>query len=84
MIVAMVTVHWAHGVFTQNNGIELPLLYAVTAAALALTGYGAFSLDAVLQLSWSREIVWTILALGVIGGVVNLAIRKTAPREAHV
>jgi putative oxidoreductase len=84
MIVAMVTVHWAHGVFTQNNGIELPLLYAVTAAALALTGYGAISLDAVLQLSWSREIVWTILALGVIGGVVNLAIRKTAPREAHV
>src|SRR3982750_2666778 len=27
MIVAAVTVHWANGVFSQSNGIELPLLY---------------------------------------------------------
>ena len=48
MIVAAATVHWQHGVFAQNNGIELPLLYGVTALTLALTGYGAFSLDAAL------------------------------------
>src|SRR3982751_4505459 len=27
MIVAMVTVHWEHGLFATNNGVELPLLY---------------------------------------------------------
>lgn len=84
MIVAIVTVHWPHGVFTQNNGIELPLLYAATAAAIALIGHGAYSLDALLQLSWPAEVVWIALGLGVIGGFANLALRKTGPTAAHV
>jgi putative oxidoreductase len=84
MIVAMATVHWPNGVFAQNGGIEVPLLYAVAAAALALIGYGAYSLDAALQLSWSAQVVWAVLALGVLGGAANLAIRKTAPTEARV
>jgi putative oxidoreductase len=84
MIVAAVTVHWQHGVFAQNNGIEVPLLYGVAALTLALTGYGAISLDAALGLTWSEQVTWTVLALGVIGGFANLAIRKTAPAPAHV
>ena len=84
MIVAIATVHWAHGLFAQNNGFELPLIYAATAAAVALTGFGGYSLDGILQLSWSEGIVWTVLGLGVIGGFANLAIRKTGPVEAHV
>jgi putative oxidoreductase len=84
MIVAMATVHWQHGLFAQNNGIEVPLLYTVSAVALALTGYGAYSLDAVLGLTWQAEVIWVALGLGVIGGVANLAIRKTAPTAAHV
>src|SRR5262245_37076915 len=46
MIVAAVTVHVKNGLFAQNNGIEVPLLYATAAVALALTGPGAFSIDA--------------------------------------
>ena len=84
MIVAAVTVHWQHGVFAQNNGIELPLLYGVTALALAVTGYGAFSLDAALALTWSEPVIWVVLAIGVIGGFGTLAIRKTTPAIAHV
>ena len=84
MIVAAATVHWQHGVFAQNNGIEMPLLYGVAALSLALTGYGAFSLDAALALSWSEPVIWAVLAAGVIGGFANLAIRKTAPAPAHV
>lgn len=83
MIVAAATVHWQHGLFAQNNGIEVPLLYAATAAALALTGPGAFSLDGALGLTWAPVVAWTALALGVLGGVANLAIRKTAPVVAQ-
>jgi len=83
MIVAIVTVHW-HGLFAQNNGFELPLLYVAAAAAIALIGNGAYSLDAALGLSWRPEVVWTVLTLGVVGGFANLAVRKTVPTEAHV
>jgi putative oxidoreductase len=84
MLVAMATVHWQHGVFAQNNGIEVPLLYAVAAVALALTGFGSFSLDAMLGLTWSAEVAWIAIGLGVLGGAANLAIRKTGAQAAHV
>jgi putative oxidoreductase len=84
MVVAIATVHWQHGVFAQNNGIELPLVYSVSAAAIALVGNGAYSLDAALGLSWPAGVAWIALGLGVIGGFANLAVRKTEPAAAHV
>jgi putative oxidoreductase len=78
MIVAAVTVHLKQGLFASNNGIEVPLLYGAGAVALALTGYGAFSLDAALGLSglWTSALVWTVLGLGAIGGFGMLVVRK--------
>src|SRR5690349_7002031 len=84
MIVAAATVHLRNGLFAQNGGVEVPLLYGAAAAAIALIGNGAYSLDAVLGLSWPAEVIWIALAVGVVGGFANLAIRKTAPTEAHV
>jgi putative oxidoreductase len=80
MIVAAITVHWPHGVFAATNGIEVPLLYGVGAAALTLTGPGAYSLDALLGLAplWTPGITWVALAAGIVGGLANLAIRRPA------
>ena len=84
MIIAAVSVHWEHGLFAMSNGIEVPLLYGVSATALALTGPGAYSLDAVLGLTslWTPGLVLTALALGIVGAIGNLAARKTVPVEA--
>jgi len=78
MIVAAVTVHW-HGVFATSNGIELPLLYATGAVAFALTGFGRFSMDAILGLGalWTPAVVAVALTAGVAGGIVNLSLRST-------
>ena len=84
MMVAALTVHWPQGLFAQNNGIEVPLLYSTAAVALALTGFGAYSLDAGLGLSWPVEVIWVALGVGVLGGFANLAVRKATPAVAHV
>jgi putative oxidoreductase len=84
MIVAAVSVHWHNGLFAATNGIEVPLLFATIAAGVALTGPGAYSLDAALGLAsvWTPDVAWAALAVGVIGGVANLAARRPAPVEA--
>jgi len=78
MIVAAVSVHWANGLFATTNGIELPLLYATGAVTLTLTGFGAYSLDALLGFSslWTPAIAWGALVVGIVGGVASLAARR--------
>ena len=86
MIVAAITVHWQHGVFAMNNGIELPLLYATAAFGLALIGPGQYSLDAWLGMSgpWTSTVTWIVLALGVAGGLANLGLRRRPNTTAQV
>lgn len=81
MMVAMVTVHWGHGLFAATNGIEVPLLYATAALGLALTGYGSYSLDAWLGIAgqWTATATLIVLALGIVGGLANLALRRRTP-----
>jgi putative oxidoreductase len=79
MLVAALTVHRSNGLFAMTNGVELPLLYSAGAIALALTGPGAYSLDALLGLQslWTPVVAWTVIAAGVVGGVANLLVRRT-------
>jgi putative oxidoreductase len=87
MIVAAVAGHWANGFFATSNGIELPLLYASVAVVLALTGPGLLSLDAMLGLEalWSPAFAAVAIAVGVIGGIGNLAARRRpAPSASDI
>jgi putative oxidoreductase len=83
MIVAS-SLHWNNGLFAMSNGIEVPLLYGAGAVALALTGYGAYSLDALFGIGalWTPALIWSALAIGAVGGAVNLALRSVPPQAA--
>ena len=80
MIVAAVSVHWKGGLFAATNGIEVPLLYATGALALALIGPGPFSLDTVLGIdhTWTPALKVAALAVGAVAGVVNLQARRSS------
>jgi len=84
MIVAIVTVHRANGLFATTNGVELPLIYAAVAIAVIFTGPGAYSLDAVLGLAgfWTLGVAWAALFAGIAGAIVNLGLRHPAVVEA--
>jgi putative oxidoreductase len=78
MIVAIVTVHWQHGIFAMKNGIEVPLLYAMAAVVFAAVGYGTYSLDGVLGIvgRWPATLTWSVIGAGIVAGVVNVTIRR--------
>ena len=83
LIVATVSVHWQNGVFVTSNGIEHTVVFAAAAFALALTGPGLFSLDALFGLEslWTAGIAWTAVAVGIVGGIANLAARRPTPAK---
>lgn len=78
MIVAAVSVHGKNGLFAATNGFEIPLLYGAGSAALALTGFGKYSLDALLgvQAHVTPALTAAALAIGVLGGVGHLLARR--------
>ena len=86
MIVALITVHWQHGLFASDNGIEVPLLNITAATALVFTGYGVYSLDSWLGIAdrWAAPLRLAIFAAGILGGLTALALRRrpTAPAGA--
>ena len=86
MIVAAITVHWEHGLFAADNGIEVPLLYATTALGLALIGFGRYSLDAWLSIAdlWNPKLTLFVLGAGVVGALANVALRHRATTTAGV
>jgi len=83
MIVAAVSVHGKHGLFAANNGIEVPLLYAVIAAGLIFTGPGAYSFDGMIGSGspWPPVLSWAALLVGVAGAVANLVVRRPVAAE---
>jgi putative oxidoreductase len=84
MIVAMVSVHLRNGFFAGGGGIELPFLYAAAALALAFTGAGAFSFDALLGLTFLRDpsLVGGLVVLAVLGSLATLAVRRQDQKQA--
>lgn len=85
MLVAA-SVNFAKGLWAQAGGYELPLVYAGTAAGLALTGPGAWSLDHLLGLGTYAGGRWGLIsiaaALAGAAAMVGYSARNKAPQHA--
>ena len=79
-LVVAASVHLSAGLWGQNGGYELSLLYIVAAAALAFTGPGAWSLDNAVGLDGFAGTGWGVAALvvGVLSGLVVVARARAA------
>ncbi|GAA2776781.1 DoxX family membrane protein [Streptomyces showdoensis] len=82
MTVAL-TVKRHNGLWVQNDGYEYPLVLIGTAAALAATGPGAWSVDAVLGLTpYPLGYAALALAAGIGSGLLTrLVLHRTPPPE---
>ena len=85
MLVASIVVHRKNGLFATKNGIELPLMVATAAVGISLTGPGRYSLDQAIgdYKLLTPKVTWIVLAIGFIGGIASVAMRRqTAARPA--
>ena len=78
MLVAVAAIHFKNGYFNSSQGFEYNLILASAAVSVAITGAGAISLDAALGIH-DAGAIWGLAALGVgvLGGAVQLAGRKS-------
>jgi putative oxidoreductase len=79
MTAASLTAHRGKGIWNQDGGIELPLVYSVIAFALVAIGAGDASLDSALGFDLSG-VGWALgaLAAGLLGGLGAVASGRLA------
>jgi putative oxidoreductase len=80
MIVVTLVAHWSNGFWVTKNGWEFPILLVAGSFAVALVGFGAWSLDAALSLTYADWLAPVWLVVTAIGAGVLLVIR--ASRQA--
>jgi putative oxidoreductase len=81
LVVVTIVAHWPKGFWAQNGGVEFPIPLAAGAFAIALIGPGAWSLDALLRLTYPDWLYPAWAALMVAGVGLALVIRAIfAPR----
>jgi putative oxidoreductase len=77
LVIVTLVAHWPKGFWAHQGGIEFPALLAAGAFALALVGFGGWTVDAALRLSYPDWLLpaWLILLVG--GDLLLLAIRAS-------
>jgi len=83
MTAAIITVHYAKGIWSTEGGYEYNLVLIAAAFALTGVGPGAWSLDHALSLNLNGA-GWALAALGVgiLGGVGAIVSGRAASRAA--
>jgi len=83
LVVVTIVAHVPKGFWAGNGGWEFPVPLAAGALAVALIGNGAYSLDAVLGLTYSDTLVglwWIAMVVGV--ALVFISRAMFAPKAA--
>lgn len=73
MLAAIIRVHWSHGLWAAQGGLEYPLVNALVAAFIGLTGPGRYALDTLLSIYYPMPLTfWVALAVAVVGALLAL------------
>ena len=77
MVVAIALVHWSKGFWAGRGGYEFNLSLIAAVAAVALTGPGAYSADALLGIRLPEPLVLIVGTAGLIATVAVALLTRT-------
>jgi putative oxidoreductase len=78
-LVIIFAAHWSRGFFNRDNGYEFPLALVSGVAAILLLGAGSLSVDHLVGFAVTPEVAVGLAVLGVVGGLLTLAIPRLFP-----
>ncbi len=70
MLVAIIKVHWAKGVWNMQGGFEYNLMNIAASIVLGLVGPGLYSIDALLGFPYPMPLTFFIALIVVILGII--------------
>ncbi len=82
MLVAIATVHWPKGFFVGKGGYEFNLVLIAACAAVAITGPGAYSVDALVGLHTPEPVTLIVLTIATLAGVAATLASRRPPEPA--
>ena len=81
MLMAIVKVHWANGIWVTNGGFEYPLLHLVVAAFISFVGPGLYALDTYLNITYPMPMTfYTALIAAVLGVLIGVSSSRSTPQ----
>ncbi len=79
MFMAIVYVHWKHGFWNRDHGLEFPLQLLASSLALGLVGPGNYSLDALFGMNFPTPLLFGVLAVAaLLVDVIGLLMSRPA------
>jgi putative oxidoreductase len=79
MFMAIFKVHWKHGFWNRNHGLEFPLQLLASSLAIGLVGPGSYSLDALFGLNFPTPLLFGVLAVvALLVDIIGLLISRPA------
>jgi putative oxidoreductase len=79
MFMAIVKVHWKHGFWNRDHGMEFPLSLLASGVAIGLMGPGNYSLDVLFGIALPEALLFAVLAgAALLVDVIGLFISRPA------
>ena len=79
MFMAIVHVHWKHGFWNRDHGLEFPLQLLASSLALGLVGPGNYSLDELFGMNFPTPLLFGVLAVAaLLVDVIGLLMSRPA------
>jgi len=76
---AIVKVHWKHGFWNRDHGLEFPLQLLASSLAIGLMGPGSYSLDALFGIVLPEALLFGVLAFAaLLVDVIGLLMSRPA------